>query len=343
MATSSALERPVTPIGRLGMPLPTLTPKLAQATPITPTVIPGSLDRQALVSAATLLKVARPNSLLRCVSNVSIDHAPVQFPLQNLAQIGYVLPLGSSFRTAQGQNFSVALQFTLVGPATTLYLTYSGLPAGVSPLTTSVAYSANSTRRIFLKFNVSTEAALITEKPFVVQYSAFAGAVKAEIPLTLSIWTGFDMQHQLESEWCWAATSTSIERFYNPASAMTQCQVVNHQLNRTDACVKGFTPECNQPGFLDEALGFLECLDHVENGPIPYANLVGQASQSRPVGIRLAWLGGGSHFLAIMGYEQNQMLVTEDPVYGTSVIDYQTLLRAYEGAGSWTTTYFTRP
>jgi hypothetical protein len=343
MATSStALERPLAPVGRLGMPMSVLTPKSPQ-TAIPSVAVPGSLDRQSLATAASLLKQARPNSPLRSVATIGVEHGAIQFPLQTFAQVGYVLPLGSAFRTAQGQNFSMPLQFTLVGPATTLYLTYSGLPAGVSPLTTSVAYSDNSTGRIFLKFSVSREAPLVTDKPFVIQYSGFAGAVKAEIPLTLSIWTGFDMQHQLESEWCWAATATSIDRFYNPSSSITQCQVVNHQLNRTDACANGYTPECNQPGYLDEALGFLDCLDHVENSPVTYATVVAQASLSRPLGIRVAWAGGGSHFLAATSYEQNHMLVTDDPVYGTSVVDYRTLLHGYEGSGTWTNTYFTRP
>ena len=40
----------------------------------------------------------------------------------------------------------------------------------------------------------------------------------------------FQVQAQLESEWCWAAVSTSIAHYYNPSSSVTQCQVVNQQL-----------------------------------------------------------------------------------------------------------------
>jgi len=345
MATSATIDRTVLPNGNTGIPVPVLAPKSMQqiGSGNVSLAISGSLDRQSLTAIATLLKMAAPSSLLRPVTNVAIEHLPIQFPLQNLAQIGYILPLGSVFRTAQGQSFAVSVQFTLAGPATTLYLTYSGLPAGVTPTTTSVSYTSNSTRRIFLTFNVARDAQLVSNKSIVIQYAGFAGSVKAEIPLMLSVWAGFDMQHQLESEWCWAATAASINRHYDPATTVTQCQIVNHQLNRTDACGQSIPQACNQPGFLDEALGFLDCLDHTEASPVPYATVVAQASLSRPLGVRVAWAGGGAHFLAATGYEQNQMMVLEDPIYGTSVATYGSMMSCYQGCGTWTNSYFTRP
>lgn len=37
----------------------------------------------------------------------------------------------------------------------------------------------------------------------------------------------FSMQHQQQSNWCWAATATSVALFYQPASGWTQCQVAS--------------------------------------------------------------------------------------------------------------------
>jgi hypothetical protein len=304
---------------------------------------PGSLDRQTLAATANVLHASKASVLLRVISNVSVQPQPIRFPTGTLQQIGYSLPLGSSVRVVQGQNFAVNVQFSLAGPATTMDLTYSGFPPGVTPSTTSVNLATNQTRRIVLNFSVARDIALENARPVIIRYTGYEGAATGEIPLTLTVGTGFDMQHQLESEWCWAATSTSVYHFYNPSSTITQCQVVNHQLNRTDACVNGDSPACNQPGYLDEALAFLGCLNRVDGIPEPFATVVSETSTGRPLGIRVAWAGGGAHFLASSGYEQNQLMVVEDPIYGTSVVPYSTMLSAYQGSGSWTTSYLTKP
>ena len=36
----------------------------------------------------------------------------------------------------------------------------------------------------------------------------------------------FNMQAQTESNWCWAATSTSVSRFYCSLSPWTQCKLL---------------------------------------------------------------------------------------------------------------------
>jgi len=339
MATSSPINPSPLPGGSVGSSSAPLGVRSTAGRP----AIPGSLDRQTLAATANALQASTASVLLRPVSNLSVQPVPIRFPAEARVQIGYSLPLGSSVRTAQGQNFTVTLQFTLAGPATAIQLSCSGLPAGVTSATPSIECAANQTRRIVLNFDVARETPLILDHPFTIRYAGYGGDVQGEIPLTLTVWTGFNMQHQLESEWCWAATSTSVCHFYNPSSTITQCQVVNHQLNRTDACVNGDSPACNQPGYLDEALAFLGCLDRVDATPEPFATVVAQTSAGRPLGLRVAWAGGGAHFLACSGYEQNQLMVVEDPIYGTSVVPYSAMLSAYQGSGSWTTSYLTRP
>ncbi len=244
--------------------------------------VSGPLAGGSPAAAANILQASTVSVLLRPVSNVSVQRLPIQFPAEALKQIAYSLPLGAAVRTAQGQKFGVPVQFTLAGPATAVHLSCSGLPPGVTPVTNTVECGANQTRRIVLDFNVARETPVATARPFTIRYTAYQGAVQGEIPLTLTVWTGFAMQHQLESEWCWAATSTSVCHFYNPSSTITQCQVVNHQLNRTDACFNGDSPDCNQPGYLDEALAFLGCLERVDDSPEPFATVVAQTSAGRP-------------------------------------------------------------
>ncbi|HLI62087.1 MAG TPA: hypothetical protein VKV05_01720, partial [Terriglobales bacterium] len=83
----------------------------------------------------------------------------------------------------------------------------------------------------------------------------FVAGYEAVEPLEIIL--PFEVQPQLESEWCWAAVSTSIAHFYSPSSAVTQCQVVNQQLKRTDCCTNPGSNNCNQPGYLDQALQYV--------------------------------------------------------------------------------------
>ncbi|HEY4359072.1 MAG TPA: papain-like cysteine protease family protein [Acidobacteriaceae bacterium] len=321
---------------------PAANKPIAQATPVAVQLV---TNRQSLVNTAAMLQAVPQTSILRSVNKISISQIvlPIRFPPIHLNTIAYTLPLGSAFHTAQGQAFAVSVHFNLSGPATPINFTYSGLPAGVAPVTTVVNFAANASRRIFLNFSVTHSTPLQSSKSFVIHYSGYNGAQKADIPLTLEINTGFDMQHQLESNWCWAGVSTSVAHFYNPSSTVTQCQVVNNQLGRSDCCSNGGSSNCNQSGYLDKALNFVGHLDHVDSSTETYATVVNQVSVWHPFGIRVAWSGGGAHFIAATGYEQGQLLVIQDPIYGTSVVSYATMFGSYQGSGNWTHSYFTKP
>jgi len=64
----------------------------------------------------------------------------------------------------------------------------------------------------------------------------------------------------------------------------------------------------------------------------------------RPLGIRVAWSGGGAHFLAIIGYLEDveNYVAVDDPIYGKSDLTYDTLGTNYQGSGTWTHTYYTQ-
>ena len=79
---------------------------------------------------------------------------------------------------------------------------------------------------------------------------------------------------------------------------------------------------CNVYGYLDDALQDL----------------------GLPLGIRVAWSGGGAHFIAATGTEDNSLVWVSDCGSGTtSLVDYNTLKNSYRGSGSWTHSYFTQP
>ncbi|HEX8456083.1 MAG TPA: hypothetical protein VF656_02080 [Pyrinomonadaceae bacterium] len=59
----------------------------------------------------------------------------------------------------------------------------------------------------------------------------------------------FVMQTQKREEWCWAAVSVSVAKFYNSQSPWRQCQLVNNQLGLANCCPSGGPAECDQPWF----------------------------------------------------------------------------------------------
>src|SRR3954447_18371272 len=62
--------------------------------------------------------------------------------------------------------------------------------------------------------------------------------------------TGFAMQPQEQTEWCWAAVSTSVAVFFGSGS-WTQCQVASGELHPIDCCGADASGGCNKPWYLD--------------------------------------------------------------------------------------------
>ncbi len=122
-------------------------------------------------------------------------------------------------------------------------------------------------------------------------------------------------------------------------------QVANSQLGRTDCCGAGASGPCNVYGFLNQALTVVGRLDHGSSGTATVAQIETEVTFARPLGIRVAWSGGGAHFLCIMGqYGVGGVdyVTVDDPIYGRSDVNYSTLQTAYQGTGSWTHTYYTK-
>jgi Papain-like cysteine protease AvrRpt2 len=153
----------------------------------------------------------------------------------------------------------------------------------------------------------------------------------------------FTVPSQLESNWCWAAVSTGVAHYYNSASAVTQCQVVNAQLGRSDCCRNPGSSNCNVTGYLQTALTFVGHLQSMQNSAATYAAASAAVDAGTPPCIRIGWSGGGGHFIGVFGIEPSNMVWVTDPIYGQSLVSYATLTGGtYQGSGTWTHTYFTR-
>jgi hypothetical protein len=177
-----------------------------------------------------------------------------------------------------------------------------------------------------------------------------------------------NMQPQQQTEWCWAATATSINNFYLPASQLTQCWLVNvvfvvfwyQQMgvpapNTFDCCPD--PGKCNIPWGLTLPLQLCGNNGQAFGGSDGYGATASQIDLGRLVCAQIYWSGGASHFIAIDGYTLVtaplrvggppepvlEILHVEDPAYGPSDVSYTALQSSYKGQGAWGWTFYTQP
>ncbi len=167
--------------------------------------------------------------------------------------------------------------------------------------------------------------------------TGYAGADPVDVVLN------FQPLAQTYGNWCWAACSTAIARFYDANTAWTQCLVANDQKGVSNCCTSaGGNAPCNTYGSLSEALKTVGHYVSHNSSITSFADVEQEVLKGRPLGIRVAWSGGGAHFIAATGTEDDECVWIADSGGGTlSLVDYDTLKTAYRGSGSWTNSYFT--
>jgi hypothetical protein len=153
------------------------------------------------------------------------------------------------------------------------------------------------------------------------------------------------MQHQTQTNWCWAATSRSVSHYYWFFSSWTQCKTAGAELGRTDCCNATVPSACNVPWYLDKALTRTSNLDHMVSATISFSAIETELKAGRVIGARIGWSGGGGHFVCIYGFSRigfREFVDIDDPIFGKSHITLATFTSNYQGSGSWTHTYFTK-
>ena len=154
----------------------------------------------------------------------------------------------------------------------------------------------------------------------------------------------FAMQHQEQTNWCWAAVAASVSAFFNPNTTWTQCAIVNAELGRNDCCTNGSSANCNKPWYLDRALTRTGNLVSMSSGAGTLSDVEQEIDNNRPLCVRIGWNGGGGHFVALDGYNHaSNMVAVDDPFYGASDVDIAVFQTAYYGSGAWTHSYKVKP
>jgi hypothetical protein len=172
---------------------------------------------------------------------------------------------------------------------------------------------------------------------------------------------GFVMQEQEQTDWCWDAVTVSVHEFLDPPIAFlapqqwTQGSLATNLLSAQYPGQQidcGIPPQnvglCNQAERLDTALTITNNLrtnGYLQN-PLTFSSLQGWLNMNFPVCARIAWAGGGAHFIAFdacwVSATGEQKVSVQDPLYGPNVQTYQDLIGNYHNlGGTWQQTYLT--
>ena len=193
---------------------------------------------------------------------------------------------------------------------------------------------------------------------------------------------GVEMQYQESTEWCWIAVASSVNLFYNAASTLTQCslmttigQTINGFPPNTSACpsaeavaevpglaailaspygtdalyvleddnaILGIPTEYFKSGGEGDALNVKGNLSSSTAGFIPLAQIQSEISAGRPVVVDIAWdSNGGQHDVAIAGVLGDKLLIL-DPIYGESIIPYESFPSTYQGGATVNSVFLTK-
>mgnify|MGYP000482027845 CR=1 FL=1 len=155
----------------------------------------------------------------------------------------------------------------------------------------------------------------------------------------------FPMKRQALDLWCWAAVSAATEKYFNPLTAKTQCSIAS-DVKQTRCCPR--KEVCNTVDSLELALSKIGRLRApVVTGPIPFDQIRNEIRDGFPVAARIAWNGGGGHFVVITGYRKypsrQEVITIADPLGTGGRWLYDDFVHAYQLTGVWTHTYFLRP
>lgn len=162
----------------------------------------------------------------------------------------------------------------------------------------------------------------------------------------------YPLDTQLQTYWCWAAVAASVRAYFDPARAVSQCQVATQTLNKFEGsaydCCQDPGP-CNIPYYLDLALTTLGHLNVVHPFPLSWNDVRFFIKRNDPVCALLKSAASG-HYVVISNCSRTpsgtEYLFVNDPddqFLGAVQVRYDTFLWDYQDSGyEWTGTFLVK-
>jgi len=147
------------------------------------------------------------------------------------------------------------------------------------------------------------------------------------------------MIFQEQSQWCWAACTVMVKRYYGDA-AVQQCHLANWLFGQSGCCSTPSSSVCNRPrprGYGCAVYNTFALYCDSWDFPISFALIKNEIDYRRPIECIWSWTNGGGHTVIVRGYidgTPDPYVIVNDPWYGEGTITYSSLLSAYS-KGSW--------
>lgn len=165
--------------------------------------------------------------------------------------------------------------------------------------------------------------------------------------------TPFNIQHQEQDQWCWAAVAASLCVFYQDETGHKQCDLANRFLEPvrggTDCCSQGSSNECNVPFGLSDALRELGHMQPSARGALSFDELSAQIVADNPVAVRIQLADFSAHFVVVAGCQETpdgrRWVKVADPSNATGKIvtlEYDDLVNNYRPDATWNESYLTK-
>jgi hypothetical protein len=124
-----------------------------------------------------------------------------------------------------------------------------------------------------------------------------------------------------------------------------QCQIANKVLKRKDCCAAPIP--CNEPQVLAELLQTIGAWRTTLNRPLTFDEVRQEIDADRPLCVRIEWPSGGGHAVVIRGYRVLAsgalQVYVADPLYPSSLVDFDEFTFSYYGDGEWVETELLQP
>ena len=149
----------------------------------------------------------------------------------------------------------------------------------------------------------------------------------------------FETETQLQDQWCWAAVSASVEKYYAGPNGWSQCAIASYVLG-AGCC--GNPGSCNTAAYLQDALQVIRRLRGICLRDLTFDEVRAEITGGNPIGVRTEWQGGGAHFVVIRGFRNPpgyQLLNIADPWYEDSIQDFDDFRSSYLEQGQWTDSF----
>ncbi|MEN2746754.1 papain-like cysteine protease family protein [Sphingomonas sp. T9W2] len=177
------------------------------------------------------------------------------------------------------------------------------------------------------------------------------GALREVHPFAAPIAVDFVVESQGHmTNWCWAAVTSSISRYYPAPPGKSQCEVARMEVGaqlHVDCCVS--PGACDVTWYLDLPLQHVGHFHARAGSWVQPAAVAAELQAHNPLPVRVEWRSGGSHFLAIYGMQDlgggTFQLWLTDSIFGVSSISGVAFVNGgYQAAGGrWADSYSVKP